>query len=283
MNKFTLIFLLFILTSVAIASNIEDGLYLQAEDTSAPLVKTQEGQKLHLGAKQTLNILNSEVISQNNSNTRFRLLLTIPYVEDFGYSTYILVIAGTAYKITGMASKGQVVKKKRSTYTPTFYISGDENAKQVSEYFGAPLFYRRHPRHNLCVSFTPIKQKFTKGEKVTVMLQITNVGTNSIYIRNRYYGYRDNQYVFSAYYHGNPVQDIGRTSINRGGINSITLKPEEVFEEEINLSKRFSFEKVGWYVVYGSYSLNFIDPSEDVGRTIWEDYASAAFTVRIEK
>ena len=44
-----------------------------------------------------LQIQKSELVSQNNGNTRFYLSVTIPYNERIGPSTYILIVAGTAY------------------------------------------------------------------------------------------------------------------------------------------------------------------------------------------
>jgi len=64
------------------------------------------------------------------------------------------------------------------------------------------------------------------------------------------------------------------------------LSPGEVFEDKISLSKWFAFDKPGMYVIHGSYYLDFHDPDAESllwWRTIWEDYASAEFTVRIKE
>lgn len=239
----------------------------------------QDGQKLLLGARQDLKIQKSELSSQNNPNTRFNLSVTVPYDENIGPSSYILVVARTAYRQTGSGAS----HKELSSLS--FHISGEENAKRVSEYVKTPLVYRRHPRHNLRVTFIPTKQEFSVGDDVTATLQIANVGTNTIAFmkggRNR--AARDNQYVFSARYGGKQLADIG-TSYHFGGLAARqVLQPGKVFEDRISLSKWFAFDKAGMYEIHGSYYLAFTDPDEDLARTIWEDYVSADFMVRIAK
>lgn len=279
MKRFVTTLLLFVSTSVLGADQPDDGIYLRAQGKPAPWINSQDGQKLFLGIKQTLKIKKSELFSQNNTNTRFYLSVTIPYDESIGPSTYILIVAGTAYRQSGSGAS------QKKTSTLSFYLSGEENAKQVSEYMKTPLVYRRHPRHNLRVSFTPTEQEFGVGDEVTATLRITNVGTNSVSFmkggRNR--AARDNQYVFSARYRGKQVEDIG-TSYHFGGIAvRHVLKSAEVFEDKISLSKWFSFDKAGMYEVHGSYYLNFNDPDAESWRTIWEDYVSADFIVRIKE
>lgn len=271
--------LLLVSTSVLGADQPDDGIYLRAQGEPAPWIKSQDGQKFFLGAKQKLKIQKNELSSQNNANDRFLLHLTIPYDENLGPESYILIVAGTAYKQSGSGAS------QKETSSLNFYISGDENAKQVSECMKTEVVYRRHPQHNLRVSFTPAKQEFNVGEEVTATLQITNVGTNSISFmkggRNR--AARDNQYVFSARHGGKQVDDIG-TSYHFGGkASKRVLKPGEVFEDKINLSKWFAFDKAEMYEIHGSYYLDFNDPDAESWRTIWEDYVSADFTVKIKE
>jgi hypothetical protein len=174
MKRFFATLLLFVGTSVLGADQHDDGIYLRAQGEPAPWIKSQDGQKLFLGTKQTLKIQKSELFSQNNGNTRFYLSVTIPYDESIGPSTYILIVAGTAYRQSGSGAS------QKKTSSLSFYISEEKKAKQVSEYIKTPLLYRRHPRHNLLVSFTPTEQEFSVGEEVAATLQITNVGTNNI-------------------------------------------------------------------------------------------------------
>ena len=278
MKRLFTILLLFVSTSVLGVGQSYDGVYLRAQGEPAPWINSQEGEKIFLGAKQMLEIQKNELFSQNNENTRFYLSMTIPYDERIGPSTYVLIVAGTAFGQSGSGSSQEI------TSSLSFYISGEEKAKQVSQYMKTPVVYRRHPRHNLRVSFAPTKQEFSVGEEVTATLRVTNVGNNTISFmkggRNR--AARDNQYVFSARYNGRQVEDIG-TSHHFGGLAvRRVLKHGEEFADEISLSKWFSFDKAGMYEVHGSYYLDFNDPDTESWRTIWEDYISADFIVRIK-
>jgi hypothetical protein len=96
--------------------------------------------------------------------------------------------------------------------------------------------YRRHPQHNILVSFSPTKPEFKIGDEVTSVLQVTNIGKNALSFnkggRNR--AVRDNQYIFSARYNGKQVEDIGSSSHFGGMYVKRVLKPGEVFEDTIN-------------------------------------------------
>jgi hypothetical protein len=261
-----------------------DGIYLWSKDGSAPPITSQAGKKLFLGARQDLKIQSRDLSSRNNANTRFDLSLTLPYDKNIGPSSYILIVSGTAFEqIASGATQEDASQEKTSSIS--FRISGEKSAQQVSQYLKTPIVYRKHPRHNLLVSFTPTKQEFGIGDEVTATLRITNVGTNTISFlqggRNR--AARDNQYIFCARYKLQQVEDIG-TSGHFGGLGIWrVLKPGEVFEDKISLSKWFSFDKAGTYEVHGSYYLDFNDPDDDSRRTIWEDYVSADFIVTIKK
>src|SRR5207253_3064476 len=154
---------------------------------------------------RTLQIRKTEMLSQNNENMRFFLQVTIPYDPGPGPSSYVLFVDGTAYRQVSSGSSAN------ETSTLDFYVSGDDKAKEVAKHFKASMRYRRHPGHHLQVSFIPEKQEFETGEEVIVTLRITNVGTNTVSFmkggRNR--AARDNQYIFSARYHGRQVEDVG--------------------------------------------------------------------------
>jgi hypothetical protein len=261
------------------ARQAENGFYERSQDSSASLVKTQDGQEVRLGKRRTLQILKAEMFSQNNENNRFRLSVTVPYDPRLGPSSYILIVDGTAYQQVGSGSS------RGKTSSLSFEVTGDDNAKQVAKYFRTSPPYRRHPGHELQVSFILEKQEFEGGEDVVVTLRITNVGTQAVTFmqggRNR--AARDNQYIFSARYQGKQVKDIG-TSYHFGGISvRRVLEPSEVFEDKVSLNKWFLFPEAGVYEIHGSYYLAFQDPADDRWKTIWEDYASADFIVRIKE
>src|SRR5262249_28752585 len=113
---------------------------------------------------------------------------------------------------------------------------------------------------------------------------VTNVGDNTLSFqkggRNR--ALRDNQYIFSAYWNGKQVADIG-SSYHMGGLSTRkVLKPGETFEDRVSLSKWFAFDKGGLYEVHGAYYMEFYDPNASTWRPIWEDYVSADFQIRIK-
>jgi hypothetical protein len=256
-----------------------DGIYLRADGAPAPGIRCQDGQEGFLGARQDLKIRKSELLSQDNANTRFYLSLTIPYDKTIGPSTYLLLVRGTAYRQSGSGTSGE------ETFSLSFYISGEDKAKEVSEYLAVPVHYRRHPHHTFLVSFTPTKEDFNPGEDVTATLHIRNIGSDAVAFmkggRNR--AARDNQYVFCTHRGGKQVEDIG-TSYHFGGLAARrVLKPGDVFEDTISLSKWFSFAEPGMYEIHGSYYLDFKDPDSQSWATIWEDYVSADFMVTIKK
>jgi hypothetical protein len=260
------------------AAEADDGIYVRSPVTSARMIKAQDGSELGLGEQRTLEIRKAELSSQDNANTRFHLYLTVPYDANLDPSSYVLVVGGTGYQLSGSGSS------QNESSSLSFYVSGDEKTKQVAKHFGIPLRYRQHPGHLFQIDFAPTKQEFEIGEDVTVNLRITNVGTNAVSFmkggRNR--AARDNQYVFNARYGGKQVEDIG-TSYHFGGLAvKRVLKPGETFEDAISLKKWFSFESAGIYEVHGSYYLDFNDPVDASWKTIWEDYVSADFIVRVK-
>jgi hypothetical protein len=219
------------------------------------------------------------MFSQKNENDRFYLAVTIPYDASLGPSSYLLLVDGTWYRQVASGSS------KKETSSLGFNVAGEGKAKQVADYFGTSLRYRRHPGHHLQVSFITAKQEFETGEEVIVTLKITNVGPNAVSFmkggRNR--AARDNQYIFSARYRGIQVEDVG-SSYHLGGLASRRLlRPGGVFEDQVKLNKWFSFKEAGMYEVHGSYYLDFQNPEDDSWKTIWEDYVSADFIVTIKE
>ena len=119
MKKFLTIMLLLVSRALPGADQPDDGIYLRAQGEPAPQIKSQDRQKLFLGKRQELKILKSELISVNNANDSFHLQLTIPYDENLGSGSYILIVDGTAYR---QSSSGA---NQKETSTLSFYISGD--------------------------------------------------------------------------------------------------------------------------------------------------------------
>jgi hypothetical protein len=208
--------------------------------------------------------------------------VTIPNEGNEAGSINILAVGGRIYARNGWGSNA-------SSSELQFPFSSDDNAKALAHYFGVPITYRKHPGYNLLVTFTPSRPAFAVGEPVEVTMRIQNVGSNAFAFqvggRNR--AARDCQYTFVARLADKQVEDIG-SSINFGGLSvDRVLKPAEVFTNTVVLNKWFAFDKPGDYRILGSYYMAFkhIDETNAPGRTwwepVWEDYATADFTVKI--
>lgn len=59
------------------------------------------------------------------------------------------------------------------------------------------------------------------------------------------------------------------------------MQPETISTSSPPVTTENSFDKTGLYEVHGSYYLDFNDPDAESLRTIWEDYISADFTLKI--
>jgi hypothetical protein len=53
------------------AGQAENGIYERTQNTSAALVRAQDGQEVRFGKRATLQILKTEMFSQNKENTQF--------------------------------------------------------------------------------------------------------------------------------------------------------------------------------------------------------------------
>ena len=165
-----------------------------------------------------------------------------------------------------------------------FTVIGGDEAKEISEFFNAPLSLRTDPGYNLFATFTPTKPEFDPGEEVTATLQIRNVGTNTVsFLKGgRWYG-RNTQFSFSAQHKGKPVDDIGTTcyGLGGGGAGILVLEPGDEVDDTVSLSKWFAFDRPGLYEIHGSYYLDFQDTDIYSCGTIWDDYVSVDFSVII--
>jgi hypothetical protein len=142
---------------------------------------------------------------------------------------------------------------------------------------------RHHPGHQMKADFIPAKHEFKVGEPVEVVLRITNVGESPFkFMRGgRQRGARDNQFAFNAQFGKRMLPDVG-DPVHFGGIGAdVLLKPGENVDIPVDLTKWFSFEEDGRYIMRGSYYMEFADPAADAHEPIWEDFACAEFTIAI--
>lgn len=265
--------------SAAHAQTLTDGFYRLSSDTSAPSVTSQDGRSLSLGPVQEIAVGQSRIYAEDNANSQFWINVGVPQnVRDDAFS-YVLVVADRGYPSIGGGGGND-------SYQISFRISGADDAEHLSRFLGTPVIYRKHPGHQLLVSFTPTKASFRARDEVTAKFRIENIGTNAIAFRKggQYRGStRDNQFEFSARLQGRQVPGIG-TNFHMGGLSGRqVLKAGAVFEDEVSLGNWFAFDKSGRYEILGTYDLTFFDPDPEADWTpIWTDLVSSEFAVTID-
>jgi hypothetical protein len=265
-------------------AQISNGFYARANEPQAQTLATRSGETVLLGSNLKPGVLKAELTSRDNSNALFNLRLTIRTDECDPATCPLLVVDGMAYKTAsdGSGSDG--------TGELAYIVSGSNYATQVAGYFNIPMKCRQNPGCNLSVSFTPARDACAIGEEVLAIMRIENTSSNAFAFRvgGRQRAARDNQYNFSAELGGQPVKDIG-SGVHFGGLSYVrALKPGEVFTNTVALNKWFAFDKPGTYNVLGSYYLAFYrlndkgEPDSSLSWwPVWEDYATAPFTVKI--
>ncbi|MCC5790451.1 MAG: hypothetical protein JJT75_12520 [Opitutales bacterium] len=143
---------------------------------------------------------------------------------------------------------------------------------------------RRHPNHKMEVTFVPAKESFSQDGPVLVTLEIKNIGNTPFMFwqGGRQRGPRDNQFAFSGEQSGRMLPDIGNP-MNLGGImRPVHLDPQEKVDIHVDLTKWFDFTEPGRVMLRGSYYMSFADPQSTNYSKIWEDFASAEFSIQIE-
>lgn len=258
---------------------LDNGFYKISLDESSPLVKTQEQKEIHIGSKENIKINEVDLSSTDNWNERFHLSIEIPYNKELENGHwYALTIDDTVFGQTNSGSS------QEETSTLGFRTYGEKQVKTIAKHFSIKPKYRKHPNYSLAVQFIPEKSKFEKDEELWVILKIKNAGNNEISFmkggRNR--APRDNQYSFIAEYCGKQLSDIGSSNHFGGKATKVTLKTGEIFENKINLSHWFRFDKSGAHRIIGSYYMDFKDSDDNSWHTIWEDYITAEFYIIIK-
>ncbi|MEK7468445.1 MAG: hypothetical protein AAB074_13630 [Planctomycetota bacterium] len=266
------------LACAALAEAPDDGVYVRSEAKDAKKAVAPDGREVGLGEKCAFEIQEARITSQDNPNREFWLTLKVPFAEGLDTFRHVLVVKGRAWLQTGSGTEA------RTASWLDFPISGKENAEAVAAHFKIKPALRTHPGHLLAVSFVPKQKEFDADGAKIVTLRIENVGSKTVFFqdggRNR--AARDNQFVFRATDGDKVLPDIG-SDAHLGGLSVIReLKPGEIFEKEIDLAKWFALEKPGVAFVHGSFLLEFSE-SREYKHTVWEDWATAEFLVRINE
>src|SRR5262245_42635601 len=167
----TLSVLFVVSTCAALGQAPPDGFYLRSADASAPFALAQDGNRVPLGPAQVA--MSSRIYSQDNANSTFWVNVQIPPEAAPQAESYVLVVGNRAYPWGGSGSGP-------GHYEISFRVSGADNARDVARFLSAPIDYRKHPGHQLLVSFTPLLPSFRIGDDVRVRFRIENIGTNTI-------------------------------------------------------------------------------------------------------
>jgi hypothetical protein len=265
--------------TVVQGATIENGFYTKSDDPSRPAFTDRNGNVVHLGQKLSLEIRQAQIVAADNANTLFQLSITIPGNDQTRPLPDMLVFGGKAYTCNGMGGN-------RATLHFSFPFSGAENATNISRYLNASTAYRKHPGYVVGVFYSPSKPSYESGEQVSVVMRIQNLGSNTFCIEKRVRdrGARDDQCTFQAWLEGKQIDDIRGGAPNSGGpVGRCMVKPGETFTNIVELNPWFAFDKPGTYVIHGSFHMVFMQ-TDDMSRSgppIWDDYATAAFTVKI--
>ena len=259
-----------------------DGIYYAAQGADAArklagtAVDTDRG-KAVLGALIPQAVASAKLVSRDNFNRGYELLVTTAFDAKKGDLSKVLVLGRHAYLSYGGGSSGN------ETSHLSFRVPGGEAVTEVERHFQIKATHRRHPGHALRVAFVPVKEPMEAGGPMEVELRIENVGDKPIvFVRggmNR--GSRDNQFSFVA--HGRrAVPDVGDPHHMGGIMTTVRLAAGGRHTQRVDLARWFAFEP-GGYTLIGSYAMQFLDTAvEDWGPTVWEDFATAAFHIRVE-
>jgi hypothetical protein len=241
-------------------------------------VRTVDGREIHLAGKlDEKGIRVGWLRSSSNDNNTFSMSLVKDGAFTRPYELMALCVAEQCTTFMGAGSNGD------REVSIDAWFSSPAAANVYAKFFGTTAKLRAHPGHKLATRFVPAKTTFSKDESLPVTLEIRNVGTSDVTFRvggqNR--GARDNQFGFTAYAL-RAVPDTG-DPVNFGGLSSNwILRPGQTFTKEIDLRKWFTFAAPGLYSLTGTYKLSFFDPADKDYFVVWEDYATAQFSITVQ-
>jgi hypothetical protein len=231
----------------------------------------------------TLGAASLRSTSNNNSRFNFNLAKAGPLAEDpMGY--HVVAIEGV-YVHVALQSK----RHPDGTVDVGVTLEGAEHAKTIAAALKIDVNPRKDPGHRLQATWRPAKEAFKPDEPIMLKMQLKNVGDVPVrfMVGGQQRGPRDNQYRFLAqagYGSGKGVADVG-DPLNFGGIGYYKLlKPGEVFESEVDISKWFKFTEADHYLITGMFEMEMLDPGEEnYGPTIWDDLVVGECLIHVEK
>ncbi|MEM7312982.1 MAG: hypothetical protein AAF497_07505 [Planctomycetota bacterium] len=256
--------------------HLEDRIYAISLKGKGTKVERTSGDSVFLARKLTDQFGKPQLWSTNNENDRFRLQLKdVPFFDTSG--RFAIFLNGTC-EMVGAYTDPKDVTAERS-FDLIIDLYGRKHADRVATRLGLKPRLRSHPGHRLLTSFQTTRSEYKLGQPVELKLVITNQGDDPVYFMEggKQRGARDNQFSFIS---SPAVPDTG-DPMNFGGIGAFrTLKPGEVFEKKIDITKWFKFPKPGRYEITGLYELE-LNTSEFTAQGLWDEFAVGRCSVTI--
>jgi hypothetical protein len=274
--------------SAPVSLGESDGLYYVKSDSFARQLRTEGGSPALLGEKTDIKILRANVYAEDNANTTFNVALaTTDYPGDpdaVFHKSIALRIGDRCYGQYGGSGSTNGIYNWMS-----FKIHSQPEAEAAAAGLGVQCILRVPPGYKLLAQFVPQKPTYTTNEPVFVTFRLKNLDERTVIFRRGGHqrGPRDNQYSFVAMLSAAVVPDTGDPR-NRGGLGvDVYLRQGDVFEDQVELTKWFTFSKPGTYSIHGSYLLPFfrVGLSPETGGSddeMWDDYASGDFFVEVK-
>lgn len=233
-------------------------------------------------------ILGASVISQDNSNSLFRVEIITEQQRGWPYSP--VIVAGT--RTFDRWGTGKIVNPPVNSFFDENV--GRADAEAIAEVLGVSCALREHPGHKLTCEFTPLSQSYKTEDEVLVRFSLRNTGDVPIHLEKGgdYRGAgRHNRFRFDITLNGARQQDVGTSSHMGGFVEGVVLKPGESDIEQLDLKKWCAFDTPGEYEVRGLFRLELRTPRElpswpenlKWAHEQWDDEAVSTFKIRIEE
>lgn len=267
--------------TTAYSAEVEAGIYRITSDGQGVEAARTVGGTVDLGERLATNLGDSTIWSLTNRNDYYRVMvkLAAPLERQHRLAICVDGVCEVVGSISAPDADGKVAVLAD--------VVGQANARQVAVALNAKIQDRQHPGHQLRVSFSTVRESHRIGEPVVLSLRIVNVGKTTVRFLEggQQRGPRNNQFGFTAFAghgSGKSISDTGDPR-HRGGIGVYReLKPGDVFDKQVDISKWFKFEKADTYQVTGTYELELRDKDYSA-RIIWKEFVTERCRVRIEK
>ncbi len=257
---------------------IPNGFYVIDQSDRGLSVKLLDGAQVFLGRQVVVQLAAVALTSVANDNSSFNLSLQKQSPFPAEPSSLVLCVDGSCVRFPSSGSDWNI------TFSMGSRIEGEHVAAAFGRYFGVAPRFRRHPGHLLSARFVPRKPAVRAGQPLVVTLYAQNVGSQpfTFMVGGANRGARDNQFGFTASNGREAVPDTGNP-VHFGGLAfAQTLQPGETFARDVDLTSWFRFAASGTYLLTGTYRLAFPEFPRSDFFVVWEDFATAEFTVQIQ-